>query len=498
MAISRRKHRDTGAHAPASMARGGNWPPALGRGGARWIPVLIAALVIGSQLLVEPIVGLADNGDFVNVSNAFAVFPYEPATPKGYFDYLVQTWARDPARKPEVRLLTSEWLLAGPTILAVVYLIGGQYDLRWAGATHLLIFLAALYWLYPVLAKLPRRPRLVAWALLLLAFCDVSYFSYFNSLYVDTASLLFLLLLATFYLRLVSGAGQARRNALAFLVVTGLFLFSKSQHSLLFVVLAPFVWLDRPLAAALTGRTRKAAVAALTLLGVTCLLYTPPEYKTSAAYNVVFAELLPKAPDPRQVLRDLDLSESLVRFSGMDAFHPQSAMRIPSLWEELSGSLSHRKLALYYFKHPDAARDLIRAALEESALQRPAGFSNFPYSAGKPAGAASDRYAVWSGVKTSLFRGHPRAYGAVIVSLFLAALWIVWSRYRQGMLFTAAVLTAAGIEFFVSALADCRETTRHLFLFQSLVDLIFVFVATHAACLLFRHAERYAATEAGA
>jgi hypothetical protein len=396
-----------------------------------------------------------------------------------------------------VRLLTSEWLLVAPTILAVVYLMAAPYDLRWAGATHLLVFLAALYWLYPVLAKLPHRPRLVAWALLLLVFCDVSYFSYFNSLYMDTASLLFLLLVLVFYLRLLCGAGQARRNAIAFVIVTGLFLFSKSQHALLFIVLVPFVWMDRALAATLTSRTRKIAAAALALLGMSCLLYTPPEYKTYAAYNVVFADLMPKAPDPRQVLRDLDLPESLIHFSGKDAFHPESAMRVPALREELVGSLSHRKLAGYYLKHPGVAVELVRAALEESALQRPKGFSNYPYSAGKPAGATTDRYAVWSGLKTTLFRAHPWVYGAVILSLCLAAMWVVWSRYRKGMLLITAVLTMIGIEFFVSALADCGETTRHLFLFQAMVDLLFVFVATHAAWLLMRYAGRYVATGPG-
>jgi hypothetical protein len=272
MAISRRRIENSGER---SSAHGQHPEPAPLWDGARWIPLLIAAIVLASQLLVEPIVGLADNGDFANVSNTFAVFHHEPETPKGYFEYLVQTWAHDPAPKPKVRLLTSEWLLVAPTILAVVYLMAAPYDLRWAGATHLLVFLAALYWLYPVLAKLPHRPRLVAWALLLLVFCDVSYFSYFNSLYMDTASLLFLLLVLVFYLRLLCGAGQARRNAIAFVIVTGLFLFSKSQHALLFIVLVPFVWMDGALAATLTSRTRKIAAAALTLLGMSCLLYTP-------------------------------------------------------------------------------------------------------------------------------------------------------------------------------------------------------------------------------
>lgn len=456
---------------------------------ARWIPVLIAALVIGSQLLVNPIVGLADNGDFANVANTFVLFHQEPRTADVFFDYLVQTWGYDGRRVPEVRLLTSEWFLVAPSILAVVYGLGATYDLRWTGATHLSVFLAALYWLYPVLAKLPRPPRLTAWALLLVAFCDVSYFSYFNSFYVDAASLLFLLLMLTFYLRLASDTGNARRNALAFLLASGLFLFSKSQHALLFIVVAPLVWMDRRLAVVLTRKERAIATAVLGVSGVVCLQYTPPEYKAYAAYNVIFIELLPNSPNPREVLRELGLPESLEGLAGKDSFHVDSAMRNPALQDEVRRKLSHSKLLRYYLRHPSDAVRMIKAALEESALQRPKGFGNFTYSAGRPPNTISDQYAVWSDAKSWLFVGNPWLYATVIVILCIGALLFTWLRYRADLPAVTAVLAMISIEFFVSALADCRETTRHLFLFQAMIDLLFVFVAAHAIWMLMRVVE---------
>ncbi|MBL8230255.1 MAG: hypothetical protein JNL98_17325 [Bryobacterales bacterium] len=449
----------------------------------RWIPVWIAAVVLGSQLLVEPIIGLADNGDFANVTNPFSIFHGEPETPTPYFDYVVQRWGADSSRKPDIRLLTSEWLLVAPTILAVAYGASAPYDLRWTGASHLAVFLAALYWFYPVLARLPRPSQLVAWALFLFVFCDVSYFAYFNSMYVDTASLLFLLLGLIFYLRLVAGAGEAKQNAIVFVIVCGLFLFSKAQHALLAVVVVPFVLFDPHLKSLPSLRSRAISAAILGCLGIACLSYTPPEYKAYAAYNVIFADWLPKSSNPVQVLRDLGMSEALSAYAGKDAFHPQSAMRDGTLRPELGNVPSHRQLAGYYLKHPGTAVDMVRAALEASALQRPYGFSNFAYSAGKPRGAMSEAFTLWSGGKATFFRGNPWLYGSVIGALCLASLAITSRRYRTVFPAMSVFVAMLFVEFFVSALADCRETTRHLFLFQAMLDLLFVFVMCHAVAI---------------
>ncbi|MCS7026554.1 MAG: hypothetical protein NZV14_17280 [Bryobacteraceae bacterium] len=442
----------------------------------RWIPLWIAGVILGSQLLVEPIVGLADNGDFGNVSNAFSIFRAEPDHPAPYFSYVVQHWRADRSQRPQFRVLSSELLLLAPSVVAVAYLAGAGYDLRWAGLTHLAVFLATLYILYPVLAQLPGRRPVVAWGLLLLVWCDVSYFSYFNSFYTDTASLLFLLLLIALYLRLAAGVGKPRNNAFAFLVVCGLFLTSKAQHAVLVVLLAPWLLLDPNLAAALGRRVRVLAALLLTAMAAACLRYLPPEYRAYAAYNVIFAELLPKAPDAKAVLRELGLPENLARYAGKDAFHPESAMRQGALRADFGNLPSHVQLVRHYGKHPGVAARLIGAALEESALQRPEGFGNFTVTSSQPPRARSEAFAVWSNIKRAIFQRRPRLYGSFLIALGLAFLFTVWGSARRS-LGTAVVFSGlAAIEFLLGALADCRETTRHLFLFHAMQDAALLFV----------------------
>jgi len=111
---------------------------------APFLPVLIAALILASQLLVKPVVGLADSGDFVNVTRPFQL---EPSNGRHvYFDYVVPQWRYQPSTPPIARLITSEWLLIAPGYALSRLFCNGSYDLRWTGLTHMLSSFAPCGW----------------------------------------------------------------------------------------------------------------------------------------------------------------------------------------------------------------------------------------------------------------------------------------------------------------------------------------------------------------
>jgi predicted RND superfamily exporter protein len=65
-------------------------------------------------------------------------------------------------------------------------------------------------------------------------------------------------------------------------------------------------------------------------------------------------------------------------------------------------------------------------------------------------------------------------YGAHLIAISAAALWVAIKRLKGALLPLLLILACASFEFFVSALGDCKETTRHLFLFRAMMELVLV------------------------
>jgi hypothetical protein len=101
--------------------------------------------------------------------------------------------------------------------------------------------------------------------------------------------------------------------------------------------------------------------------------------------------------------------------------------------------------------------------------------SNYHRQEGHPAGARTNRFALWSGFRAALFARWP--YHAVVwYVLFVGgAIATVRARasrpaVRLGWLGLGLAVLGIG-QFLVASLADCLETARHLFMFFVCSDL---------------------------
>ncbi len=427
-------------------------------------PVLVAAMILWSQLLVQPIVGLADNADYVNVTGPLQLVPAVPVEEsERYFDFVIPVWRQDPNEPVKVRLFTSTVLPAAIVLYGTGPFTGGLLGLRLVGLMHSLLFLAALWLLAPIV----RSP--VVWMAILAVLCDVAYFAYFNSFYMDVGSFLYLLLSAAFYARLAARHGNMRWNAAGLMVAILLLLTSKLQHTFLLGPIALLLLLDRRMRELLPRKAIAAYVALLCAAVWGMYQRVPEDYRAMAAYHVVFSDLLMYSQNQAQVLKELDLPPEMVGFRGTDAFGPESGMVHPSYRAMLIRELSHWKLLRYYLRHPEVPLRLTEAGLRDGALERHFGHGNFTKSAGKAPAAMSHAFALVSDTRRALFQPRPWLYAGYLLAVLLGMIY--WYRGSPAALALAAM---AGIEFFLSALADCKETGRHLFLFRTLMDVALV------------------------
>src|SRR5579864_2229734 len=150
-----------------------------------WMIVAAAAVILIFQLLIPPVVGLADQGDFGRVIGRFG---YAPEDRSATIAYVAPKYVPDPtARRREWEQPSSEYLFVACAILLnKIVSRDGKLDIVVIGAVHALAFLAAFARL--LMVTKPYRASSFLWIAGLIVLTDAGYAAFWNSFYAEPAS----------------------------------------------------------------------------------------------------------------------------------------------------------------------------------------------------------------------------------------------------------------------------------------------------------------------
>lgn len=445
------------------------------------LALLLCAGLICWELFLPPALGVADNNDFPKLIGRYCL---GPASPTSYplFEYVAFSYRYDARYCWNSGLISSAvWPLAVARFIAWLVLPPSRFDLRLMGTVYAVLFLTAFYLVQRLARSLSLRARLLLPAAFLLVFGGAAYAPYFNSFYFDTAAYVFLLF-ASIALCQVALLPEVRlwRYLLA-LCACLLFATAKTQHAPLALLMIPVFWMS-------FGRTIFPSriwrlVATFALAFATAEMFAVPSYYRSIAlYNALFYQCLPHSVDPAGDLASLGLDPAMARYSGQHAFLPSSPMNNPREVDRFSRQFSTANLAHYYLSHPRMTAQVFKYVLAEGSLQRarmkvgPREYrlGNYPRDAARPPEAQSHFLDFWSQWKAALFGNRPAAYLAYIAMLF-AALWTLVLRratpLRLPLAVLASILSAMVALSAAAVLFDAVDTGRHLFLFNTLLDM---------------------------
>jgi len=338
------------------------------------------------------------------------------------------------------------------------------------------LFLLGVWLLLRLSARLGLATRAVIALLLALVFCDVGYAAYFNSLYSEPGSFVFL------FLALAAAIGLAKQPASlprlgAWLAACLLFVSAKPQNSLLAIPLAGYgFWIAYGIA---RGRRRvlvAGSAVALLLAPIAISLSTPKWIMKHYLYNAVFFELLQNSATPREDLQQLGLNPEFAKYRGTQIFSPGIPVEDPAFEAAFFDRIGSARLGLFYLRHPGRLAGVAQRAAQSAFSQRPSYLGNFEKSCGLGPRAQSQAFQLWSKLRES---AAPRSLWFVAVffagsaSAALAVFLSTSSRQVKAAMVLQLALVAMALEQLLVAEAVCGqyELTKHLFLFNLLFDL---------------------------
>jgi 4-amino-4-deoxy-L-arabinose transferase-like glycosyltransferase len=466
--------------------------PSSGFSRFEWSVLLIGAAILAYQLLLPPIVGLADDGDFAKVMGQVGIQYQTRDFDARYYLYLTQKYDVGPPWWTSGYRTSELALAAAARFYANGIARHGTFDIRFLGALHAALFLGGLALLLVGSRGLRPQARLVFATLLLFFFTDVGYTALDNSFYSGAASFLFLFVLAGIVLCLARGL-SSRVLCAAYWIVALAFVTSKPQESVQALPLALLaVLLAREGRGPARARAAPWLAAGLLTCGILYYFQTPLQLKTEALYNTVFLQLLPGSSSPDADLADLGLPASWIAYNRTHAYQPTAGIQDSSFRAEFLRRVGYRRLLAFYLRHPGRLGALLQTASFRAFTLRQDYLGNFTRAAGGKPREWSRAFGAWSAFKARWSRSGPWILPLFWILNLAGALAIFLRRsdpQQRCLAAAVGVLTALSIlEFLVCSLGDAlADVARHLHAFNAMTDLCLiadaVWLAPRAASL---------------
>jgi len=435
----------------------------------RWAVLAAAAAIVAYQILIPPIVGLADQGDFARMIGRFGYGP-EDKSPDLKFMYVVRKYSPDSKfRYPDWEQFNSEYLFTASAVAVNrVASKDGKLDITVMGMVHALAFLAALARLFWVTRRLRSAP--VLWIGALIVLTDAAYTAYWNSFYAEPAMCIFFLLLAAEGIAIWQSADVTTAQLTRFTLWAVLWVLAKPQNAPAGAVLATFALRMRWWAG--KRRAKRAAVAGCAAIAgiiVISVVTVPQPIRWETGYDMVFRSIVPESHDAAADLRTFGLDPSLANYGGTWAEgHPFYELVTGGAFRD---KITTVRIARFYLLRPARFWKHIKVMLGSAFLLRDF-YGNFEKAAGYPRATRSQSFSAWSEFHQNALEPFARWMFFVLL-LSAAALAWAWVRARHrrrdvefGVLLLACCLAA----LFTVLLGDCWDNIKHFYMFNLLFD----------------------------
>jgi len=235
----------------------------------------VTAAIVIFQLFVPPIVGLADQGDFLRTLGKFG-YGQDPPAPSLKYVYVPSKYVPNSFRVREWEQPTSESMfVALALLLNKIVSKDSSLSILVIGSIHALAFLLV----YARFLRVTKsfRAHTLLWIGATVILTDVGYVAYWNSLYREAASLLFCLALITETIEICRTESVSTVAVVRWVLWAVLLLTAKEQNTPLALLLAIFLLRLRSWATSVgPRRVALLGLAAILAGGMLNIITSPP------------------------------------------------------------------------------------------------------------------------------------------------------------------------------------------------------------------------------
>ncbi len=451
----------------------------------------IIFIPIGLRLFVQPITGLANNGDFYRLStqigtyfiNETGVETYDPNAQ----DFVALRYRLGKPYNPQHYYSSEIIFLRIARLCHDLFVDADTFDIRMLGGVH--FFFYCLAFLVMVL-RLTHFPIISAWAGLLmlsLVFIDVGYYSYLNSFYSEPSSFIFFSL--TLSVMLMPCRNQCRSfvfDTIAFVVFSVLFITSKPQNASSVPFLIIFWWLKYyPLKKHIIDHAGKAIMRfiqiaiAIILTAVSAGYLKELEHPFSLSkmnlYNNVFYYILPTMEN----IADRDAI--MINYLGIDkntepliGTHCRNVPQEKAHLVRLAFSqLNYKGVLSYYFHHPEAIKKALQDGAARSIEVMPDYLGNIQKGYGEKKSLLFKDLNFLSKIKLHVYPASLPGLAVLYLFIFILIVYSYCIGLNRNASLVAGTLLLMAIAQFVGVIitGGMFEIVKHLYLYNYMIDL---------------------------
>jgi len=452
---------------------------------------LAVCLILIVMLFIPPYLGVADDGSLYGVMNR-AGLTHEEKNP--YNNYFVKKYMVGSISSKGSYLENSQNLFINiakfidKTITNDLY-----FDVRFLALIYGILYIPAVYLIvkHACMRMLYFSEAILVAIAALFIFADISYLTYFNSLYPEALWAICLFYVTGWICNFTKNSGSFL-SLIMFGIFGVILCTSRQQCGIIGFLLAGFC-----LKAAFLNKNFiwKGCCILITIVlsvaGVVSLFTLESDFSISSKHHAMTRGVLFQASNPEKALNEFGIDSSYAVLAKTSAYDPYPFVIAGSrqLYDGFYNKYTYFDIALYYFKHPVAFIKMMDIAVKGTINLRRSFCSNYEKSAGMPAMAQSIFWSGWSFFKEKYM---PKTIGFLIVLLALA--FAFYSRkkrlnsgsndekIKQHMLDMILLIAGIGISQAIISIimSGDAEITQHAFLLGAGIDIIFYFIMVEA------------------
>lgn len=451
--------------------------------------VVIIILTIGiSTLFLNPIVGMADNGDFYRIISSNGLYNLTQNNSEimfGFFnkDYGIYRYANE---NPTIVITTQSLFIRLAIWFSKLFNKDYIFDIRFLSSIFLFIHSLAGYLLTKVFTYDIKNNlnKYIIVAVYVFVFCDTAYLAYFNSFHVEAVILTSFLLMIGILLYIVKFNKINIKNIIILSIVALMFFGSKQQ-------LAPLGMFTSILLILLIRNESKKVKVATIIISIFLCMSSVFFYKSMKSdldyinrYHAMTRGVINGKDNVEKILEEFNIDSSYSLLQGetfyekVPSIHPNSEM----LKEEFYSKYSIPSILFYYIKNPKEFIQIINVAIENAYQIRPKAMGNYELSYGKNFGEKNYSFSLWSVLKNN----------NLFSTLQFTMIFFVFYFYRSYKRYTYALLNkdkntilieeifiyvflAGFSQIIISVIgAGDADIAKHEFLYNVAFDLILV------------------------